>query len=300
MKRQPVWLPVLVLLTLGTAGDVRAAAQRDTQSTRPQPVEVRLTGEVTEIHASRVFTVRERGDGRELLVLAPRPLQPGFVGATVTVEGTLRRLTDAEVRRDVGLGELTGRTRERFIRGPVLVAQSVLAMGKGTAPPAVEEAPPAPAMETLAPPVTRARTPREPAPIALRPTMLVANLDVFAGREVRLLNGHVVGVLEPGAFLVEPETPYLKAMGQRDRVLILTGPSGLRVPQELFVGATVTVTGIARTLLGMQMTREAQWPARLRPEVAERLEVRAVVLARSVQTLDGTELTERPADTRGR
>ena len=117
---------------------------------------------------------------------------------------------------------------------------------------------------------------------------------------MRLLSGHVVGVIEPGAFLIEPETSYMKAMGMRDRLLVLTAPAGVRVPEELFVGATVTVTGVVRTMLGTQVTREVAWPARMNPALAKRLEVRAVVVARSVQTLDGTELTERPVGTTGR
>jgi hypothetical protein len=121
--------------------------------------------------------------------------------------------------------------------------------------------------------------------------MLVANLDVFAGQQVRVLNGRVVGVLEPTAFLIEPATPYLKAMGQRDRVLVLITSSTLRAPAELIVGSTVDITGIVRTIVGMKMTREAAWPAWLESERIERLEVRAVVLASSVQTADGVELT---------
>jgi hypothetical protein len=298
MKRQRVWFCVLVVTTLATAG-IPGAAEHSAQPSRQAPAEVRLTGEVTEIHAARVFTVRERGDGRELLVLAPRPLRPGFVGATVTVVGTLRRLSDVEIRRDIGLGELTGRTRDRFVRGPVLVAHSVLAIGKGEPAPVAEDLP-APAVETAPPQPIARRTAREDEPVTLRTAMLVANLDVFAGREVRLLQGHVVGVLEPGAFLIEPETSYWKPMGQRDRVLVLTSPAGLRVPEDLFVGTTVTVTGVARTLLGVQVTREVAWPAKLQPELAERLEVRAAVLARSVQMLDGTELTDRPGAATGR
>lgn len=299
MKRQRMWLFVLVLLTFGTTDHARAN-QRDRQPPRQQAAELRLVGEVTEIHAARVFTVRERaGAGRELLVLAPRALRPGFVGATVTVEGTLRRLTDAELRRNLGLGELTGRTRDRVVRGPVLVAHSVLAIGRAEGSPIVDDVPAPPPIETLQPVLTRA-APRDDTPLAVRTAMLVANVDVFAGRQVRVLNGQVVGVLEPGAFLIEPATPYLKPMGQRDRVLVLIGPAALRVPDDLIVGATVNITGVARTLLGVQVTREVSWPARLRPELAKRLEVRAVVLARSVQALDGTELTDRVAEPTGR
>ncbi len=94
MNRQRLWL-VLLVLTTATTGAATAAPQREGPR-RQDAAEVRLTGEVTEIHAPRVFSVRERaGSGREVMVLAPRPLRPGFVGATVTVEGALRRLTDA-------------------------------------------------------------------------------------------------------------------------------------------------------------------------------------------------------------
>jgi hypothetical protein len=41
------------------------------------------------------------------------------------------------------------------------------------------------------------------------------------------------------------------------------------------------------------MTREAAWPAQLSDRNIERWEVRAAVLATSVQTADGVELTDR-------
>jgi hypothetical protein len=57
------------------------------------------------------------------------------------------------------------------------------------------------------------------------------------------------------------------------------------------------VEGIARTLLGMQVTGEVPWPARLDRETVERLEIRAAILATSVHTADGIELTDRPSTT---
>jgi hypothetical protein len=51
---------------------------------------------------------------------------------------------------------------------------------------------------------------------------------------------------------------------------------------------------VARTLLGLQVTREVSWPEGLTPEAVQRLEVRAAVLATSVQTAEGIELTDRP------
>lgn len=143
--------------------------------------------------------------------------------------------------------------------------------------------------------VRKAPEPAEsvPRPLTIRAGMLAALVDELAGRHVRILNGSVVGVLEPHAFLIEPATTYLKPKGFRDRLLVLIGSGELRVSDELLVGATVTVTGIARTLLGVQVTRDVPWPAELRPENVERWEVRGAVVADSVQTPDGAELTQR-------
>jgi hypothetical protein len=44
-------------------------------------------------------------------------------------------------------------------------------------------------------------------------------------------------------------------------------------------------------LLGVQVTGEVPWPAVLRPEMLERLEIRAAVMATSVRTAEGVELT---------
>jgi hypothetical protein len=57
------------------------------------------------------------------------------------------------------------------------------------------------------------------------------------------------------------------------------------------VSSSVTVSGVARTLLGMQAGGEVAWPTELRPEVVERLEIHAAVLATSIQTPEGIELT---------
>jgi hypothetical protein len=59
------------------------------------------------------------------------------------------------------------------------------------------------------------------------------------------------------------------------------------------VDATVKVGGVARTVLGMQVSREVPWPPELPSELVKRLEVRAVVLAESVETSDGVNLVQR-------
>lgn len=296
MKQQRVWLVVLALLICGNYASTGARQRDDLSASQAQPTTqtgsyVKLTGQVVDIHGPRVFTIREgAGTGREWVVLAPRALSPGFKGATVTVEGTVRRISDADLKRAPAYRDLDEPSRARLSGRAALVATSVLAIVKGE---------PAPAMETPAPPARtepalRVRQPVKEGPMALRASMLAANLEVFAGRQLRVLNGRVVGVLEPRAFLIEPATSYLKAMGNRDRMLVLIGSSTLRAPAELVVGSTVNVTGVARTIVGMQMTREVPWPAGLEAEKIERLEVRGVLLASSVQTPEGIELTNAP------
>jgi hypothetical protein len=41
----------------------------------------------------------------------------------------------------------------------------------------------------------------------------------------------------------------------------------------------------------MQVSREVPWPKELSPEAVERLEIHAAVLASSVRTAEGVELT---------
>jgi hypothetical protein len=242
-----------------------------------------VTGQVLRIHAPRVFTIRSETDGQEWLVLATRPVSPAIEGGTVRVGGALRRLDLAELKRIAGSSALDETTRTRLTTRPVLIASTLIAAVRGEAPPEAE-APTAPPIETALPP-------RESPPLTLPTTTFVADIEGFAGRPIRLLNARVVGVLEPGAFLVEPATNYLKPMGERDRVLVLVRGGALRVRPELIVGSTVKVLGAARTVVGLQVTAEVPWPARLEPEFIERLEVRAAILATSVRTADDVELT---------
>jgi hypothetical protein len=78
-----------------------------------------------------------------------------------------------------------------------------------------------------------------------------------------------------------------------DRVLVLIGGAELRVDAAVLRGTDVHVAGTARTLLGAQVTAEVPWPRELTPDMVKRLEIRAAVLATSVRTADGVELTRR-------
>jgi hypothetical protein len=138
-----------------------------------------------------------------------------------------------------------------------------------------------------------AEPPGEPLRITLRPTTLASAVDELAGQRVRILNARVVGMFEPHAFLIESATRYEATMGLRDRVLVLIEGARLQAPPELLVGSNVVILGVARTLLGLRLSPELPWPSKLDRDLIERLEVRAAVLATSVQTPEGTELTVR-------
>ena len=128
----------------------------------------------------------------------------------------------------------------------------------------------------------------------VRPSALAFLIENLAGQTLRIRHARVVGVLNPRVLLIESATSFPAMLGTRDRVLVLlAGGAALRVAPATLVGASVTVLGIARTLLGVQVTNEVSWPSELTREAVNRLEIRAAVLASSVQTADGVELTDR-------
>ena len=131
-------------------------------------------------------------------------------------------------------------------------------------------------------------------PIRVRPGMLAAQISELAGHEVTVPYARVVGVFNPRAFLIDTSTRLPPVIGHRARVLVLVQRGGLTVAPATIVASTVTIAGVARTLLGMQVSREVEWPSELTPEAIERLEVRAAVLAKSVVTAEGVELARAP------
>lgn len=126
-------------------------------------------------------------------------------------------------------------------------------------------------------------------PITVRPGTLADLVDSLAGGPVRLANARVVGVFDARVFLVESQTRLLPLV-DRNRVLVFVETGALQVDSADLVASTVTVSGVARTLIGMKTSREVPWPKALTPEVVKRLEIRAAVLARSVRTPEGIDL----------
>lgn len=134
---------------------------------------------------------------------------------------------------------------------------------------------------------------RAPGALTLRPAALAALIGQVAGRRVRVPGARIVWVIDSRALVVESDTRLPSAPGHRDRLLVLVERGSLAIPRPPIDTAPVTVLGVARTLLGIQAAGTPPWPAALTRELIDRLEIRGAVLASSVQTPDGIELTSR-------
>ena len=113
MKRGRLWIALFGVLLGGVRAPAhveqsRRSTESDPQIPKTQHGRLVVTGRVAEIHTPRLFSMRdaERG-GRELLVLAPRPLSPDVVGAEVKVEGRFGRFDLAELKRTPGWSRST-------------------------------------------------------------------------------------------------------------------------------------------------------------------------------------------------
>jgi hypothetical protein len=135
-------------------------------------------------------------------------------------------------------------------------------------------------------------TPRRGQAIDLRlhPSALAQLIDQLGGRHISLPRAKVVSVINPRAFLVESAGPLPATPGNYHRVVVLVEGGALRVEPPALVGTTVNIIGVARTVLGLQVTREVPWPPELTRDIVRRYEIRAAVLSSSVETPDGVEL----------
>jgi hypothetical protein len=239
-----------------------------------------LVGRVQQVHSPRLVAIENRlSDEQHTLVLIPEGAAAPVAGSLVQATGVLRRLDRTSL--DAGAWRALERAAQSGFAGrPVLIATVV--------EPAVQtgrdvERPPLPA------PV-QASSKRE---ITVRPEALASLIEELAGFTVRVPYARVVGLFDSRSFLVDSAMRLRPSPGHRDRILVLVDDAALRVPAETLVASTVTVEGVARTLLGMQVTREAPWPSLLDPDRLKRLDVRAAVLATSVRTAEGVELTDK-------
>src|ERR687895_95849 len=133
-------------------------------------------------------------------------------------------------------------------------------------------------------------TARASSAITIRPDTLSALIEELAGYDVNVRHARVVGIFNPRVLVVDTAVILRPILGHRDRVVVFIDKGALRVPASSLVGSAVRISGTARTLLGIQTTAEVPWPSALRPEVVERLEIRAAIMASSVRTAEGVEL----------
>jgi hypothetical protein len=296
MRLQRTLLSVVVLLVWNApllaesapTGDRNPAAQ-DARTATAEGQHLIITAMVRDVLASRVFTV-DYGTDREaaLTVWAPNAQTTPAPGTRVLLGGVLRQLDRAE--RDVmGAWENVDEpTRARVTAGPVLVARS-LHTADGQRLTRIQPSQPV----ARAPRGVPREGLRDPGEVRLHADALALLIDEVGGHQVTLPTARVIAVINPRAFLIESSTLLPPMRGNLDRVLVLVDGGGLRVAAAAVVNANVRVRGVARSLLGVQVTGEVPWPAELTPQVVRRLEIRGVVLASSIQTTDGVELTER-------
>jgi hypothetical protein len=288
MKRQLISIVMLVTTMLAGLGA--------TQKSQPPPTSKQLSGgqdaffkgTVVEVFGPRLFSIRqEQVEGPDLLVLAPREVSTAK-GATVAVTGSVRRVGSNDLKQVRDWSDLNPQLRVRFSGRPVVVATAVLSSEPLQPQPAAQA-------ERESPSPSPSSPERVAMPLSLPASMLVDFIQTFAGQPVRIQNARVVGLIGPSVFLVEPATRYLKDMGTRDRVAVFVDGGTIRVAAELLVGSIVELEGVARSVLSVHAAGDLEWPAKLTPQLVERLEIRAAILATSVHTAEGTELTDRTA-----
>jgi hypothetical protein len=130
------------------------------------------------------------------------------------------------------------------------------------------------------------------ASITIRTAALAQVVDEIAGYSVNVPGARIVWVIDSHALVIESAGRLESFRGNRDRVLVLLGAGrSLIVPRMPVMTSPVTILGIARTLLGVQVAHDVPWPMPLNVKLIDRLEIRAAVVATSVQTADGIELT---------
>jgi hypothetical protein len=276
MRRYALFLSLLVLTGLSPSA---ALAQGE---------DMLIRAAVQRVLAPHIFTIEyQAGLDGELVVVAPEADATPVPGTSVLAAGRLRQVDEGRLKGILGSNQVDDRTRQLLVERPILVATSVrTAAGQQllTRPSQNQAATPRIVQPSAA-------TPRPTTRTRMHPGALAELIDDLGGADVALQKAKVLVVLSPQAFLVESASPLPGIVGNLDRLLVLVGGGALRVDPAQIVGSNVTVIGAARTLLGLQVSAEVPWPAVLTRENLKRFEIRAGVLATSVQTADGVELT---------
>jgi hypothetical protein len=129
-------------------------------------------------------------------------------------------------------------------------------------------------------------------PLTMQASALAQMVSEIAGYRVSVPHARILWVADAHAMVVESDSPFGPTWRDRNRVLVLIQRGrSLAVPRPPIAIAPVTIIGVARTLLGIQAGHDVPWPDSLTRREIDRLNVRAAILASSVQTADGVELT---------
>jgi len=133
-------------------------------------------------------------------------------------------------------------------------------------------------------------------PITVRPSALAQLVSAIAGTPVQVPGARILWVVDPHAIVIESDSLFEPTWRDHSRVLVvLERTRSLAIPNPPIAIAPVDVTGIAKTLLGIQAGQGMLWPPALRRREVERMDIKAAVLATSIRTSDGVELTSSPA-----
>ena len=279
-KRFVLSLLAALLACATTAAEPNA--QRPAGEAR-EGVPVTLVGRVLQVHGPRVVSVENRlSEEQRLLVLLPEGASAPAAGRVVSARGPLRRIDQAQLANRPWT-ELDPEMRGSMAGRRVLFAESFETPG-ATAEAATD-------LPRQLLPVRAHSTARRQ--VTVRPASLADFIGELAGSDVVITPARVVGLFDSRAFLIDSAVRYQPAICERDRILVVVRDGALRVPAETLVASTVTVAGVARSILGMQIGGDVAWPPQLDRETIKRLEVRAAVLASSVHTAEGIELTDR-------
>ena len=133
-------------------------------------------------------------------------------------------------------------------------------------------------------------------PITVRPSALAQVVSELAGSPVNVQRARILWVVDSHAVVIESDSVLDPTWRDRGRVLVMLERNrSLAIPRSPVSIAPVNVVGIARTLLGIQAAQDVPWPQALTRREIERLGIRAAILATSVRTSDGVELTSSTA-----
>jgi hypothetical protein len=133
-------------------------------------------------------------------------------------------------------------------------------------------------------------------PITIRPSALALVVSELAGTPVIVPRARILWVVDAHAIVIESDSLFDPTWRDRSRVLVVLERSrSLAIPRPPVAIAPIDVVGIARTLLGIQASQDVPWPRALTRREIDRMDIKAAILASSIRTSDGVELTSSTA-----